>query len=193
MADEAATGIKDWANLIGGLIKTGGQVSETITTNDAARSAQKQQMDQYARLAAEAKDPKLIFQKVMALKKNMSDEQKKMLVQSVAGQMVAGGSAGATGLIQEAVAEALLRSDAQLFDQAMQAYAAASAAPGRVLTSASPAKGSQLQNPFSGISSLTDSIQKLLKPSTPATPALPSAEDTFSSFSANQPSVGDGG
>jgi ribosomal protein S9 len=145
---------KDWLSLVGGLLKTGGQAYSSVEANNAAKKAEQQQSEQYSRLAA-LQNPQVFFAKVMEMKKSLSAEEQRMISQAIAANLVGGGAGGATGIIQEAIADALLKADTQLFEVATNALIQSQGLAGKVLTGPQARASTNLANPFGSLTDLT--------------------------------------
>lgn len=178
---------------IGGLVNAGSGIYSSVQQQDIARNAESQRNAQYNKLNA-LSDPKTLLANIMKMKQSLTESQKDMITQAVTSRLVQQGQGGATGLIQEAVDQALQQADNQLFQEAASTYLSSVGLPLNALRGQPPAG---LGNPNQAATGAFSALSKLLHPpktglsqTDPAPlPDLPVSGNTVADYFANTPAV----
>lgn len=106
--------------LLGGVFSTYGQISQSREYNAAIRAAQKREQELYDRYAKETPADEL--KGIMQLKQGLSEQARFQIIQQITAEMSSRGLSASTGIVQEAIAEALVKAELPLFQMAIDSY-----------------------------------------------------------------------
>ena len=159
-------------------------VSVAKQNQQQAQLAETQRNQQYDQLNSLVQDPSRLLSNIMAMKRQMSDAERKQIIDAVTSDMINKGAGSSPGLVQEAVDYALTQADQQLFQQAAQSYLSTLGLPASVLRQQPIASLLPTSNAAAGsfgpaVSGLNSLVSKILNPK-PNTPGL-SGESSGSS------------
>ncbi len=165
MADDF--GIADILGLLGGAFKTYSAGAQQADYGRALRDAANTEKQLYNKIAQTT--PAQDMAGIMALKTPLSQELRNAIIQEVASGMASRGLGASTGLVQQAIAEALVKAELPTFQMAMEAYYKSKEMPIRALPRTLGAAPPQKEggSPFAGIVDLATQRKlwdTLLKP-----------------------------
>lgn len=132
--------------LLGGAVQSAGSIATSAEAASTARDATKQRTDlfnQYRKMMS----PDVISQGIERLAGNLSEAEKSQIIRDITARMSSSGAQGATGILQQAIAEALIKARLPMLDSAKSAYFAGAQMPASALSTSVPPPAS-IGNPF---------------------------------------------
>lgn len=194
MADGDSTpstsfGLPDILGLLGGLFKTYSAAQESSTYNDAVRAAMNRENQLYQKYASTT--PADQMQGIMALKAPLTSAVRNAIIQDITAQMAGRGLTGSTGIVQQAIAEALVKAELPLWQMAIQAYQEGRQLPIQAMPRTLPARPGASGNPFGSLVDIATNrkiLDAIFKQPTNL-PELPGTTGSFGDIYSSLPSL----
>jgi len=151
--------------LVGGLAQTAGSIYSASEQNKVATRAESEREKEYQDLKKKT-DPASMMAGIQKIMQPLTAKQKQSIIQTIAGSMASQGQAGASGIIEEAVAEALSRTETERFSEAEKAYLQSIGIPLSALRGQTAVGGRSSPN----VKGVFDAVAGLVKPGQRNTP-----------------------